>query len=347
MAAAVLAAIALVASGFALRGVVDQNDVAQAPLETRNASSGTGGGTGTDDLPAGVTPTVPADGSEPVADVAAAVAPAVVQIQSGSALGSGFIYDASGLIMTNAHVVGSQRTVRVTLADESTYEGDVLGADPSTDVAVVQIRAERDLPVVRMAPEPPQVGQMAVALGSPFGLEQTVTAGIVSALDRPVANDAGVAVNMIQTDAPINPGNSGGVLANRSGEVIGINTSIFSRSGENSGIGFAIPIGVAERVADQLARGQAVQRAQLGVRGGPATASGQGVVIASVEAGGGAEAAGLRAGDVIVSVDGDQIQTMTELSGKIGSYRPGERITLVYARDGQTHEVEVTLGSTG
>jgi putative serine protease PepD len=305
-------------------------------------------------LPSGTTPTVAANGDEPVADVAAAVSPAVVQIQTQEGLGSGTIYDAQGYILTNNHVVGNASTVQVILADGTGYEGKVLGTDPSSDIAVVQINANIDLPVARLSTADVRVGQTAVALGSPFGLDQTVTAGIVSAVDRPVANDQGVAVNMIQTDAPINPGNSGGALANIHGEIIGVPTAIFSQSGENNGIGFAIPINVAKRIADKITSGQPLSHAALGIQLQPSTSSnGQtetqsgepGAVVAVVTSGGPADGAGLKAGDRITAVDGDPVRSGSELQGRIGTYSPGDQVTVTFVRNGTTQTVEVTLGT--
>jgi S1-C subfamily serine protease len=307
-------------------------------------------------LPSGTTPAVAATGDEPVADVAAAVSPAVVQIQTQDGLGSGTIYDSKGYILTNSHVVGDATDVQVILADGTGYQGKVLGKDSTNDVAVVQINADVDLPVARLATDPVRVGQTAVALGSPFGLDQTVTAGIISALDRPVENDQNIAVNMIQTDAPINPGNSGGALANIHGEVIGIPSSIYSQDGENNGIGFAIPIDVAKRIADKITSGQSLARAGLGIQlqntssaNGQATVqSGEpGATVAAVASGGAAEAAGIKPGDRITAVDGDPVRSGAELQGRIGTYSPGDRLTVTLVRDGNAQTVEVTLGTLG
>jgi S1-C subfamily serine protease len=333
MIATALAMAALIGAGFLARGLVEGSSSSSAtsiaPLS----------------LPAGPTPQVNTSGEEPVAAVAAAVSPAVVQIETGEGLGSGTIYDSSGLIMTNAHVVGNARVVRVRLADGSSYDGRVLGADPSSDIAVVKIDAG-DLPVARLSTEQVQVGQMAVALGSPFGLSQTVTAGIVSAVDRPVANEVGVAVNMLQTDAPINPGNSGGALANRKGEIIGVPTAIFSQKGENNGIGFAVPIDTAKRVADRIVSGQPLERAVLGIQGQSRSTSDQpGAVVYSVLPGGPAADAGIRSGDRIVAVDGKPVRSFEELQGRIGTYAPGDRVQVTLVRDGRTLTLEVTLGS--
>ncbi len=191
---------------------------------------------------------------EPVAEVAAALAPAVVQIESSGGLGSGVVYDAGGLVLTAAHVVDGVTAVRVRLADGRVLEGAVLGVDTTTDIGVVRVSPDGELPVAVLALDTePQVGQLAVAIGSPFGLEQTVTAGVVSAVDRSLPDRDGRSVrNVVQTDAPINPGNSGGALADRGGRVIGINSAIRTTGGGNVGVGFAVPIRVAAQVADQI-----------------------------------------------------------------------------------------------
>jgi len=328
-------AVALLAGGYVVNDVVEGRQ-ATAPTAAPTTLART----------AGPTPTVAGDATEPVAAVAEAVAPAVVLISTGNGLGSGVIYDASGLVLTNAHVVDAARRVQVGLADGRTVEGEVLGADPATDIAVVQLADAGDLPVARLAADEPRVGQLAVALGSPFGLEQTVTAGIVSAVDRPVPNDRGIAVNMLQTDAPINPGNSGGALANRYGEVIGINTAIFSQSGENNGIGFAVPIATAARVAERIVRGEPLERARLGVEGDDRVA-GPGALVGRVVPGGPADAAGIRAGDRIVTIDGEPVRSFRALQGEIGTRSPGDTVTLGIERDGSTLSVQVTLDSAG
>lgn len=338
---AAVAAVALLATGFVARDAIE-GDQASDPRPGSVPAT-------TVALPSGPTPTVDG-GAEPIADVAAAVGPAVVLIQvsssQGQGLGSGVIYDPSGLVMTNAHVVGDADQVDVRLADGSTHSGTVLGRDPSTDIAVVAIDDVEDLPVARLDEDEPVVGQTAVALGSPFGLEQTVTAGIVSAVDRPVPNDQRIAVNMLQTDAPINPGNSGGALANRNGEVIGINTAIFSQSGENNGIGFAIPIRTAKGVADKIVDGDSLDKGALGIRGGTESSNEPGAIVEEVVTGGAAAGAGIERGDRIVAVDGDPVRTFEELQGRIGTYSPGDAVTIELIRGEQTLEVEVVLGTS-
>ena len=341
-ATAVFAALALVGGGYMVRDLTDSDRSAVATsasqLDTSPSTS----------LPSGTTPEVSTTGDEPVADVAAAVGPAVVQIQVSngreSGLGSGTIYDAEGYILTNAHVVGQSETVRVILADGTSFQGEVLGTYEAVDIAVVDIDADIDLPVARLATDDVRVGQTAVALGSPFGLDQTVTAGIISALDRAVPSDQGGAVNMIQTDAPINPGNSGGALANRHGEIIGVPSQIFSQSGENNGIGFAIPIETAKRIADKIVNGEPLARAGLGVVVAQEQSNEPGAVIETVTAGGGADVAGLEPGDRITAIDGDTVRDTAELMGTLGTYGAGDTVTVTIVRSESTLEVEVTLG---
>jgi S1-C subfamily serine protease len=300
-----------------------------------------------DTATAGVTqdPPVKGDPEEPVAAVAEALGPAVVQIETDEGLGSGVIYDESGLIMTNAHVVGDSDEVTVQLPDGKSDEGEVLGADPATDIAVVQMDETKVTGVACLAlGEPVKVGQTAVGIGSPFGLTQTVTSGIVSAVDRSYPSGE-IVVGMIQTDAPINSGNSGGALANRDGCVIGINTAIFSNSGDNSGIGFAIPIGTADRQAQKIVNGESLETGFLGVTGDEPTGGDAGVLVVEVAEDSAAEDAGVEMGDVIVSIDGDEVQDIGALAAKISVHSPGDEVVLEVVHDGDTSEVTVELGS--
>lgn len=287
------------------------------------------------------------DEAEPAAAVAAALSPAVVQIETQAGLGSGFVYDESGLIMTAAHVVDGSTAVQVRLADGRLVDGEVLGADDATDVAVISIEGVDDLAVATLATGVDlQVGQMAIAIGSPFGLDQSVTAGIVSALGRTTETPGG-AIPAIQTDAPINSGNSGGALADRQGRVIGINSSIITggqQSTGNVGIGFAVPIDIAKVVADRIVAGESTVGGYLGVRGTDATGDQSGSIIASVESGSPASEAGLQEGDLVTAVDDHQVASMIDLVAQISTNRPGDDVTLTVQRDGDTIEVPVTLG---
>ncbi len=278
---------------------------------------------------------------EPVADIAAAVSPAVVQISTADGLGSGVIYDSDGLILTAAHVVQGAHNVQIRLYDGRSVDGVVVGAHQPTDVAVIKIPSSPDLPVAELAVgEEIRVGQLAVALGSPFGLEQTVTAGIVSAVDRNIS-----AVSMVQTDAAINPGNSGGPLVDGRGRVIGINDQIFTSSGGNEGIGFAISIDLAVIVADQLVAGQEVKTSLLGISTSPTAANQDpGVVVNQVSDGSAAEAAGILVGDVIVSFDGDAVADIRQLQVKVINTPPGTSVSIDLLREGSSLTVEATLG---
>jgi putative serine protease PepD len=291
------------------------------------------------------TPPVAPNTDEPAEAVATALGPAVVQIERGDGLGAGVVYDAEGLVITNAHVVGDASEVDVRFSDGDKRAGTVVGADPSSDIAVIRLDDASGLTVARLATDNVRVGQSVFALGSPFGLQSTVTAGIVSAVDRPVDGEQGVAINMIQTDAPINPGNSGGALANRAGEIVGINTAIFSEKGENNGIGFSIPIGTAKSVADRIVSGQPLTKGYLGVRTSTPTDGSAGALVAQVDEGTPAAEAGLTEGDVIVAVDGQVLRGSQDLSARILAMAPGDTVTLEVERDGGAFETEVTLGS--
>ncbi|MCU1372880.1 MAG: hypothetical protein JWO68_166 [Actinomycetia bacterium] len=278
---------------------------------------------------------------EPAAAAAAAVAPAVVQLEVGNGLGSGVVYDTAGHILTAAHVVSGSTTVTVRLADGTTLPGTVVGADTTTDIAVVKIDPPANLvPATLATGVPLQVGQLAVAIGSPFGLDQTVTAGIVSAVDRSVQG-----MTVVQTDAAINPGNSGGPLVDAAGQVIGINTSIYSDSGDNAGVGFAVPVDIAAQVAQQLAAGKGVQLARLGVSTTEPQSGQGGALVGQVEAGSAAANAGIRVGDLIVKVDGVAISGSSRLQAQILRHAPGDRVGVDIVRGGKTSTLVVTLGS--
>ena len=263
-------------------------------------------------------------------------------------VGSGFILNADGYVMTNAHVVEGADEVIVTLADKREFKAKTIGADKRSDVALVKIEAS-GLPTVRIGDASKlKVGEWVIAIGSPFGLESTVTAGIVSAKSR----DTGDLLPLIQTDVAINPGNSGGPLINMRGEVVGINSQIYSRSGGYMGISFAIPIDEATRVSEQLRVGGRVIRGRIGVviarltrevaesigLGKPV-----GALVQSVEAGGPAEKAGVEPGDVITKVDGRTVETSVELPRIVGSIKPGTKATLQVFRRGSNRDLSVVV----
>ncbi|NUZ06966.1 DegQ family serine endoprotease [Piscinibacter koreensis] len=263
-------------------------------------------------------------------------------------VGSGFILTADGFVMTNAHVVEGAEDVIVTLADKREFKAKIVGADKRSDVALVKIDAS-GLPFVRTGDVSRlKAGEWVIAIGSPFGLESTVTAGIVSAKSR----DTGDLLPLIQTDVAINPGNSGGPLINMRGEVVGINSQIYSRSGGYMGISFAIPIDEAIRVSEQLRVGGRVIRGRIGVvidqvtrEVAEAIGLGKptGALVRSVEAGGPADKAGVEAGDIITRVDGRTVESSRDLPRVIGAIKPGTRATLQVFRRGATRDLAVTV----
>jgi len=265
---------------------------------------------------------------------------------SQAAEGTGFVYDTNGDIVTNQHVIDGATSVEVTFADGSSYTATVVGSDPSTDLAVVHVNAPASklVPVELGDSAAVSVGDGVVAIGDPFGLQGTVTSGIVSAVGREItAPDNSPIEGVIQTDAAINHGNSGGPLFDLSGKVIGVTAQIESDSGGNDGVGFAIPSNTVKTVADQLIAGGTVQHAFLGVS--PSTVAGQGVRATTVESGSAAAKAGLKNGDLITAVDGTSTQTAASLRAAISAHKPGDHVTLTVVRSGQTKKVTVTLGS--
>jgi S1-C subfamily serine protease len=268
----------------------------------------------------------------------------MVQIETEGGLGSGVIYDSSGLILTAAHVVEGSDQVTVRLNDGDRVQGQVVGGSQTADVAVVKVD-RTDLQAAALALDTePEVGQMAIAIGSPWGLEQTVTAGVVSAVDRSVDGPNGPR-SFLQTDASINPGNSGGALADRHGRVIGINTEIFTSSGGSQGVGFAVPIQRAYEVAGKLVAGQPIETAFLGVSIEDSQQGTAGAVVTEIEPGTPAALAGLQTGDLVVSIDGEPVQSSLDLAAAVRSADPGDQVTLEVLREGQTVSVTVELGT--
>jgi putative serine protease PepD len=322
----------------------------------------------TTSVPAASSPSsVVADTDAPagsVEAVAEAVLPSVVKIDvagpGGQGSGSGIILTSDGTIVTNNHVVaaaGESGDIAVSFNDGSTAPAEIVGTDPVTDIAVIKAEDVSGLtPATLGSSDAVEVGQEVVAVGSPFGLESTVTSGIVSALDRPVTTSDGEQRNSfpaIQTDAAINPGDSGGALVNMQGKVIGINTAIRSTASVDGeagsiGLGFAIPIDEAKPITEQLIAGDVATHARLGV--GVQTPANQeglpgGAEISSVEPGSGADEAGLEEGDVIIKVDDQVISTSDGLVAMVRSYRPGDKVNLTILRDDEQQQVTVTLGS--
>ncbi len=268
-------------------------------------------------------------------------------------MGSGFIISADGLILTNAHVVREAKDVTVKLSDRREYSAKVLGIDTATDIAVLRIDA-KDLPVVRLGdPRNLEVGDPVLAIGAPYGLEQTATSGIVSAKGRSLPGDA--VVPFIQTDAAVNPGNSGGPLFDGTGSVVGINSQIYSRSGGFQGVSFAIPINVALKVKDQIVATGKAQHGRLGVtvqdlNQSLADSFGlkrvDGALVSNVAPDSAAAAAGLKSGDVITEVNGEPVLRSGSLSSLIGMSAPGERVKLKVWRDHAERSIEAKLGGT-
>jgi len=266
-------------------------------------------------------------------------------------LGSGFIISADGYILTNAHVVDGADEVTVKLTDKREFKAKVLGADKRTDVALIKIEAAK-LPFTRLGdPGKMKVGEWVVAIGSPFGFENTVTAGIVSAKGRSLSQEN--FVPFIQTDVPINPGNSGGPLFNMKGEVVGINSQIYSRSGGFMGLSFAIPIDIAMEVQAQLKQNGRVSRGRMGVviqevskdlAESFGLSKAQGALVASIEKGAAADKAGIAPGDIILKFDGKPVIESSELPRKVGSTKPGTKVPVQLWRKGKPVDVVVTMG---
>jgi putative serine protease PepD len=267
---------------------------------------------------------------------------------TAEAQGSGFVYDTSGHVITNAHVVDGAQSVEVKFSNGKSYDATVVGTDASTDLAVLDVDAPTSVlkPLTLADSADLAVGDLVVAIGSPFGLEDTVTAGIVSALGRSMEAPNGFTINgSIQTDAAINHGNSGGPLLDQSGRVIGVNAQIASESGGNDGVGFAIPSSTVKSIVGQLLEDGTVQHAYLGVAVSQPAGDTAGVRLTEVRSGGPAAEAGLAVDDVITSVDGDAVTTPSELQSAIDSKQPGDDVGIAYLRDGASRTVTVTLGT--
>ncbi len=271
------------------------------------------------------------------------------QTQQGVATGSGFVVRSDGYVVTNDHVVAGGTSVKVKIGDGKTLPATVVGTDPSTDLAVLKVN-EGGLKVLTLGDsDAAQVGDPVDAIGNPFGLDRTLTTGVVSALQREISSPNGYSIdNVIQTDAAINPGNSGGPLFNAAGQVIGVNSQIetggSSSGGEsgNVGIGFAIPSNTVKSVVDQLIASGHVSHAFLGVS--TTDGSGSGAAVASVGANSPASAAGLKVGDVVTSIGGKSVATSSALVTLVDQYKPGDTVSLTITRDGQHKTLQVKLG---
>ncbi|MEP7244967.1 MAG: DegQ family serine endoprotease [Gammaproteobacteria bacterium] len=270
--------------------------------------------------------------------------------------GSGVIFDAkNGYIVTNAHVVENASEITVTLQDGHDLKAELVGSDSQSDVAVLKVKSTALVQIGLGDSAKVEVGDFCVAIGNPFGLQHTVTSGIISGLSRSGINPDGYE-DFIQTDASINPGNSGGALVNLKGELIGINTAILSRSGGNIGIGFAIPVNMARTVMDQLIKFGAVKRGLLGVNIYNVTpdiaqlyglGDTQGALVSQVIDGSPADKAGIRTGDVITSVNGQNVKSNTELRNAIGLVRVGDKVEVGLLRDGKARRVTAVIADSG
>jgi len=277
-------------------------------------------------------------------------APPAPQQQESQSLGSGFIIDAEGYILTNAHVVDSADKITVRLTDKREFKAKLIGFDKRTDVALLKIEASGLPKVVLGKPEQLKVGEWVVAIGSPFGFDSSVTAGIVSAKGRSLPQEN--YVPFIQTDVAINPGNSGGPLFNMKGEVVGINSQIYSRSGGYMGLSFAIPIDVAMEVVDQLRKNGKVTRGRIGVTIQELTrelaesfglAKAEGAVISSVEKGGAADKAGLEAGDVVLKFDGKTVISSADLPRMVAMTKPGSKVQIQIWRKNTLRDITLIV----
>jgi len=271
----------------------------------------------------------------------------VVEIAAGQGQGSGFVYDGDGHIVTNQHVVEGATSVSVKFWNGKTYDAQVVGTDPSTDLAVLKVNAPASelFPLSLGDSSKLAVGDAVVAIGSPFGLEGTVTSGIVSALHREMTSPNHFAIdNSIQTDAAINHGNSGGPLLDSQGKVVGVTAQIESNSGGNEGVGFAIPSNTVKSIASQLISSGKAEHAFLGVVLSDSSSQ-TGAAIGQVRAGTPAAKAALRAGDVVTAAAGTKINSASELRAVINAHRPGDSISVTYTRGGQSHTVKVKLAA--
>jgi len=268
------------------------------------------------------------------------------QKQKATVQGSGFVYDTNGHVVTNFHVVQGTSSMKVAFIDGSIYPASVVGDDPSTDLAVLKVAAPAsELHALAIGDSATaQVGDGVVAIGSPFGLQGTVTTGIVSAVGRTISSDNSYSISgAIQTDAAINHGNSGGPLLNATGKVIGVNSQIESEGGGSDGVGFAISSDTVTSVVKQLLASGKVEHAYLGVSVGPTT--GSGARVGSVKSGSPAAAAGLKAGDVIKAFGGHTILSPEDLIAAVNAKQPSDKVTITYTRNGATRTAHVTLAS--
>jgi putative serine protease PepD len=298
--------------------------------------------------PGGNAGSPPAKGT--VGAIFASASRGVVSIQSSGGSGTGFVVDSDGTIVTNSHVVGNADEVRVRFGDSGrALRAEVMGSDPSVDIAVLHIdpsSAGRLYPLSLADSDQVKVGDTAIAIGNPLGLDRTVTSGIISGLGREIRAPNGFQIDkVIQTDAPINPGNSGGPLLDSQGRVVGVNSQIATAGAGtgNIGIGFAVPSNTVRNVVPQLKAGQRVQHAYLGVSTQPAPSGG--AEVGDVNPGSPAERAGAQVGDIVTEVDGERVGDPSDIATAIADNKPGDRITMRVQRGGSERTLDVTLGN--
>jgi putative serine protease PepD len=314
---------------------------------------GGGSGKGPAALPAVASqPIKPHHGQTAAGAIYAAASPAVVTIRTQEGEGTGFVIDGNGTLVTNDHVVGTSNHVQVQFGNGDPIDGDVLGTDPTTDLAVVSIdpaQIPKGVTPLRFADSRDvQIGDLAIAIGNPLGLDRTATEGIISAIGRSIQSPNGFSIdNVLQTDAPINPGNSGGPLLDASAHVIGVNAQIATAGSQgNIGIGFAIPSNTVRQIVPLLEQGKSVPHAWLGLSDGIASATTlNGARVARVFPGSPAEKAGVQVGDVIKRVGQTPVQTPEDVAAAVGSHHPGQTVDVVVQRGGQTLTLHATLGT--
>ncbi len=353
LASALVAALVSAVVTLGITGADDEAAAARTPFGERNEE------TAAEPEQDPVTQTVLPAGST-IAEIAEQRLPSVAQVlvsgQQGTGSGSAVVYAEDGLLVTNNHVVRGARDLEVQLSNAETYPAEVVGTDPRSDLALLRIEAT-DLPVPEYAESSPGVGATAIAIGSPFGLESTVTSGIISGTDRPLEGNPGepTLIGMLQTDAAINPGNSGGALIDDRGRIIGINTAIYSRTGSFAGIGFAIPVETVRDVVEKILQDGDVTYAFLGVGTQSITPPvarqfdlpvEEGALVANVDPDSPAGEAGIEPGDIILRVGETDVTGTPDLLQALRTYEPGDETTVVFLSDGAEERVEVTLAAT-
>ncbi len=348
---ALLLPVALVLAGCSSSGGVPP--AAKPVLSTASPAAAAASSASPTTTPAGS-----GSGVSDIPQIVRDVEPSVVTIFTSKGLGSGVVYKDDGTIVTNAHVVGTSQTVQVAFADGRRTSGKVLASDTATDIAVV--KADRTgVPAATFQQALPEVGSLAIALGSPLGFENTVTAGIISGVGRAIpgsAQQGAALVDLIQTDAAISPGNSGGALVNGAGEVVGINDAYLPPSTGAVSIGFSIPTGTVVNSVDQLLATGKVKHPSLGIGVGRVTPqlaqrfglkSATGALVLQVQPGGPADKAGLQPGDLVTSVGGKQVGSVEDVLGELRTLDVGQTVSVVVERGGKSQTVQVTLADAG